>query len=571
MKSAPLPPEETARLAQLRSLDLLDTAPEPEFDDLTQLAAAICGTPMAFISLIDEKRQWFKSRVGMPLSETPREQSICAHTMLESRPVMVVADALRDDRFYDNPLVLEEPHIRFYAGAKLQMPDGTRLGTICVLDRVTRELDPVQTGALHALARQVVRLIELRKQAAELRRQENELREVLSLRHVLLDSAPVSIMATDRKGRIRTANPAACRLFGYREDELTGLPLVALHDTRELAQLAREVADEWGVPVEPGFAALVAKAEKGLAEEREWTCLRMDKSRFPAVVAITALHDAAGASTGFLAVAQDVTERKEVDRLKNEFVSTVSHELRTPLTSIRGALGLLEGGVLGALEAPALEVIQIARSNSDRLIRLINDILDLEKMEAGKLELTLVEVDPRELLTSALRGIQPVAEASGVTLRGNIEGEGQLTCDRDRLVQVLTNLVSNAIKFSPPNGVVRVQVEQRGAAWRFAVSDQGQGIAPHQMAKLFRKFQQLDASDTRSKGGTGLGLAITKAIVDQHRGRIWVTSEQGQGSVFLFELPARQRIRSGGISSLTSAVSAALALGSDEGSEPARE
>ena len=551
MKAAPVPLDEEARLRSLRALEVLDTPPEPEFDDLTQLAAAICGTPMAYISLVDEKRQWFKSRVGMQEPETPRELSFCAHNILSPRPVMVVTDALRDDRFWDNPMVLEEPRIRFYAGAKLAMPDGAVLGSICVLDREVRELGPVQLGALHALARQVVRLIELRKQAAELRRQDAELREVLRMRHVLLDSAPLSIMATDKQGRIRTANPAACRLFGYSEDELTGMPMAALHDKRELAHEARELTEKLKQPVELPADALFVKAREGLTEEREWSCVRMDGSRFPALVAVTALNDAAGGLTGFLSVAQDVTERKEVDRLKNEFVSTVSHELRTPLTSIRGALGLLEGGVLGALEPQALEVVQIARSNSDRLIRLINDILDLEKMAAGKLDLSLVQIDPRELLTTALAGIQAVAEASGVELRGGIQGEGELSGDKDRLVQVLTNLVSNAIKFSPPNGVVRVQVDERAGVWRFAVADQGPGISPHQMAKLFRKFQQLDSSDTRSKGGTGLGLAISKAIVDQHRGRIWVTSEPGQGTVFLFEVPARQPSKSDTFSSIT--------------------
>jgi two-component system sensor histidine kinase/response regulator len=245
-------------------------------------------------------------------------------------------------------------------------------------------------------------------------------------------------------------------------------------------------------------------------------------------------------------LAEDLSESKEVERLKDEFISTVSHELRTPLTSIRGALGLLEGGVLGLLTPEALEVVQIARTNTDRLVRLINDILDLEKIEAGKLELKIVPIEIPWLIAAALDGIRATADDAGVVLQTHVAAVVPLHGDEDRLVQVITNLVSNAIKFSPPRGVVDVRVETVAPdRVRFSVTDRGPGIAAAQHPRLFAKFHQVDSSDSRGKGGTGLGLAISKAIVEQHRGSVGLSSCVGEGSTFWFDLPARTARRSG--------------------------
>jgi CheY-like chemotaxis protein len=212
--------------------------------------------------------------------------------------------------------------------------------------------------------------------------------------------------------------------------------------------------------------------------------------------------------------------------------------LRRALTSIRGSLGLLEGGVMGELPAAVLEMVRIARTNTERLIRLINDILDLEKMEAGKLELRLQAVEVAEVVESTFSGVRGMADAAKVELRAEAAMAGLVRADKDRLIQVLTNLVSNAIKFSPEKGVVTVRAAREArSSVRFEVVDQGPGIPLEKRARLFGKFQQLDSSDTRSKGGTGLGLAISQAIVEQHGGRIEVQGEPGQGSTFTFSLP----------------------------------
>lgn len=239
-----------------------------------------------------------------------------------------------------------------------------------------------------------------------------------------------------------------------------------------------------------------------------------------------------------LAIVRDISERKLGERRKDEFISIVSHELRTPLTSIRGALGLIEGGVLGAASAPIQELVCVARSNTDRLVRLINDMLDLDKMEAGRMELDVVALDATELVDSALAGVRGAADLAGVRLRHVTSGPVSVLGDRDRLLQVLTNLLSNAVRFSPPQATVTVTVEASVPGWvRFVVQDSGPGVPHERAGHLFRKFNQISGEGARRGGGTGLGLAISKAIVEQHGGGIGVSAKDGPGAAFFFELP----------------------------------
>ena len=250
-----------------------------------------------------------------------------------------------------------------------------------------------------------------------------------------------------------------------------------------------------------------------------------------------------GLLEGVVGVATDITERARIERLKNEFVSIVSHELRTPLTSIRGSLGLLDGGVVGKLEPGTKSLVQIALSNTERLIRLVNDILDLDKIETGKLELKNEVLNPVELANEAIAEISGYAEECDVTLVREFEESAcDLRGDRDRLLQVLINLMSNAIKFSKAGDTVHIELEEIAAGTvRFSVRDEGPGIAEDQLSKLFRKFSQIDESDTRAAGGSGLGLAISKAIVDAHGGVIGVESQPGVGSCFHFEIGESER------------------------------
>jgi PAS domain S-box-containing protein len=239
-----------------------------------------------------------------------------------------------------------------------------------------------------------------------------------------------------------------------------------------------------------------------------------------------------------LAIIRDISERKATDRLKNDFISTVSHELRTPLTSILGSLGLVTGGVAGEIPVQARAMLEIAHKNSERLVRLINDILDIEKIESGKMAFRIEPMELMPLVEHAIDANRTYGEQLGVgfVLREALPG-AVVRVDSDRLTQVVTNLMSNAAKFSPRGGVVAVAVTRREGRVRVAVSDQGPGIPDEFRDRIFQKFAQADSSDTRQKGGTGLGLSISKAIVERLGGQIGFETAAGVGTTFYFELP----------------------------------
>ncbi|WP_020179194.1 ATP-binding protein [Methylopila sp. M107] len=239
--------------------------------------------------------------------------------------------------------------------------------------------------------------------------------------------------------------------------------------------------------------------------------------------------------------AHDISERKRVERLKNEFVSTVSHELRTPLTSIAGSLGLLSGGAAGHLSDRARQLVGIAHSNSLRLVRLINDILDIEKIEAGRMTFDLRTLAIRDVVIHAVGGLRAYADEFGVPIELSPGGVGVMVYgDDDRLTQVITNLLSNAVKFSPRDAPVTVSIEEAGEAVAIIVKDRGPGIPEAFRSRIFSKFAQADGSDSRRKGGTGLGLAIVREIVERHAGAITYRTQIGQGTEFEVRLPRHQ-------------------------------
>ena len=233
----------------------------------------------------------------------------------------------------------------------------------------------------------------------------------------------------------------------------------------------------------------------------------------------------------------DIRRRGEVERIKDELVSVVSHELRTPLTSIRGSLGLLGSGLLGPLSPQGERMVQIATQNADRLVRLIGDTLDLERLESGTMPLERGWTEMGALAAHAVETLGGTAQERGVRLEATVPAGLTAWVDADRVEQVLVNLISNAIKFSPAGAAVRVTAERRGAEILLAVVDRGRGIPAGQLEHIFERFRQVDSSDAREKGGTGLGLAICRSIVQQHGGRIWAASEVGAGSTFFFTLP----------------------------------
>ncbi|WP_066382855.1 PAS domain S-box protein [Anabaena sp. CA = ATCC 33047] len=239
-------------------------------------------------------------------------------------------------------------------------------------------------------------------------------------------------------------------------------------------------------------------------------------------------------------IAEDITELQQIEQMKSEFIGIVSHELRTPLTAIRAALGLLNSGIYDQKPEKFQRMIEIALIDSDRLVRLVNDILDLERLESGRAVLEKTTCNVADLIQQAVEGVQAIANQQHITFNIN-PTDAQVWAAADAIIQTLTNLLSNAIKFSPAHSTITLSVKSQQDCVLFQISDQGRGIPADKLELIFGRFQQVDASDSRSKGGTGLGLAICRSIIDQHGGKIWAKSKLGEGSTFFFTLPLRNR------------------------------
>ena len=358
---------------------------------------------------------------------------------------------------------------------------------------------------------------------------ENALRETLELKRAILHGASYAIVSTDARGTIQTFNPAAETLFGVQAAAVVEkVNLTAFHQSAELEARAQELSREWDEPVAPGFETLIARARRGGTSETQWNCVRADGATFPMRIAHSVLRDSDGSVAGYVSIGYDLTETQRAENLKNEFVSVVSHELRTPLTSIRGALGLLSGGVAGELPASARQMIGIAQKNADRLVLLINDILDIEKIESGKMRFEMNEIALAGLLENALESNRGYAQTLGVALEmeplAPAMQSATLAGDEPRLQQVMSNLISNACKWTPTGTAVKVRALLAPASTPenprvcIEVQDAGPGVPPEFESRLFERFAQADGSATREKGGTGLGLAVTQAIVEKHGG-----------------------------------------------------
>jgi len=351
-------------------------------------------------------------------------------------------------------------------------------------------------------------------------------RELAMRNALILEAAGEGIIGTDADGRVTFINPAAATMTGYSAEELTGRALHAtLHHTRPNGEPYR-------VEDCPMHAALRDGQVHHYDQDVYW---RKDGSSFGVEATSTPIIDGA-CIRGAVTVFHDVSERRQLERAKDEFTSVVSHELRTPLTSIRGSLGLLESGVLGSLPERAQRMIEIAVQNTDRLVRLINDILDLERLHSLEEHTGDAACDAAQLIARAAETMLPAAVAADVTLAIDTS-PAAFDGNPDRIIQTLTNLIGNAVKFSPAGGTVQISSERRHDDILFSVSDTGRGIPANKIETIFGRFAQVDSSDSRQRGGTGLGLAICRAIVERHGGRIWAQSTVGEGSTFSFVLP----------------------------------
>jgi PAS domain S-box-containing protein len=350
----------------------------------------------------------------------------------------------------------------------------------------------------------------------------------------LVENAADAIICTDREDLIQTWNRGAEVLFGYTKDEVIGKHLSILLPPERVHEL-----EEMRTKVELS----------GALRDIEVRSKRKDGAIIYLSLSVSPIKDPEEKIVGFLRVGKDISEKrrfqrrlKELDRMKSDFVSNVSHELRTPLTAIKGSVDNMLDGITGSLNEKQSRYLNRIKSNADRLGRLITDLLDLSKIEAGKIDLRPAYLTVNLLAKEVVEVLRTVAGEKLINLEVvSSEDNVQVWGDRDKVVQILMNLVGNALKFTPLHGEISVAIEKLDAEWvKLSVADTGPGIPAEEAAKIFDKFYQVEQSNKQKTRGTGLGLAISKALVDMHGGKIWIESGVDRGSVFSFTLPARR-------------------------------
>ncbi len=513
MRAPPLPRNEAERLADLYDYGILDTPAEKIFDEIAALAATICGTPFAAVTLVDRDRQWFKSEFGLNFKHSPREQSICGHAILEDE-LFEVRDTHADERFTNNPLLGGNPVIRFYGGSRLDSDHGRAIGMLCVMDSVPRELSDAQKQALHQLADVLMAVLEAGRQT-----------RLLNWFGVLVDNLGDEILILDPDTLLYLhVNRAAQEHLGFTLEQMRRMTPADVTGERDPSK----------------FKGLVERLRGGETFVTfDGHRRRADGEFYPVEARWRLLHTRG--KPVILSIVQDVTERRKIERMKDEFMSVVSHELRTPLTSVHGAIKLLESGAAGPLPPHAAHLVELAAQNTQRLRQIVDDILDLEKIASGRMDFDNQAIGAREALerVAASYGV-PAQEAKVVF---DVTGEPTLTVHADarRLQQVLANMVSNAVKFAPQESAVSLRANPAplGDFVRFEVTDRGSGVPDEFRDRIFERFAQANMQSSRSKGGSGLGLAIARQMVEQMGGRIGFESMPGL-TTFYVELPKGQ-------------------------------
>ncbi len=527
MKEPDEPSNEVARLEELRSFGILDTLTEEVYDDLVRLAAHIANTPIALVSLIDEDRQWFKARVGLDASQTPRGVSFCGHVVADGK-TLVVDDSLADERFADNPLVVGQPQVRFYAGAPIVTQAGHVLGTLCVIDHQPRALDPEKVRLLEALARQVMTQLELRLEQKRQRRLLADLEVQQSFWSLSIELLCIA----NTEGYFEQLNPRWTELLGWSLDELRAEPFVTFMHPEDQEATQREA-----LQVAQGVAT-VGFDNRFMTKDGRW--LRL---------AWTARASRDG--TKLLAVARDMTqwhatlaqldaarlEAIEANRLKSAFLANMSHELRTPLNSVIGFANLLYNKS-SALEGRELMFVDRIRKNGTHLLALINDVLDLSRIEADRLKVHLEDVELPELVRGVVEELEGRRVETGLSL--SVVGLGDVRhparADPLRLRQVLTNLVGNALKFTETGRVLVRVLTTAGQATAIEVVDTGIGIPTGEIDQIFEPFHQVEGGHERRFEGSGLGLAISRRLCRLQGFRLGVDSVRGEGATFRVDL-----------------------------------
>lgn len=491
---------------------ILDTPPESIFDDVTSMAAAVCDTPMALLTLLDQDRVWFKSRIGVELQEVPIEMSLCAHAVREG-DVFIVPDALIDPRFRQNPLIAESPGIRFYAAASLITSEGIPIGTLCVMDRVPRHLGVDQVESLRSLARHASYLLEMRRFTLG-DSQSEQSTATLAHPSILFDFAPSPlIVCSGSPLTVIEANLAAVNLYGFSREEMVGMHL-------------RNV--------------FLSEGEFNFQEEeRPLLAYHRRKGGEVLKVKLTSRRIFHAGEPAYLLSIEEQESGARVPQAERIELPIVCHELRQPLTAIHSSLGYLVG--IGAQDFPNewRKILDIAYRNTLRMLRLVNDLQETSALSLGITRVVAEELNLNGVIQEAIDSSQPAAlqAESNILFSGPLPG-AIVSADHDRLIQVFSNLFSNALRFSPAGKPVVVAMVSTDGNFEVRVKDHGPGIPPDISKQIFEGM--VNGERRKAKQGSGLGLYICKLILDAMGGSIRFETSESSGTTFYVTIPARR-------------------------------
>jgi PAS domain S-box-containing protein len=525
---------EKLRIQKLKTLNIIDSEPESSFDNIAVSAAHLCGTPIAFIAFVDDRRQWFKAAVGINLKETTREQAFYFPNHY-SDSLMIVEDIKNDPRFKDNIFFKQPIKARFFAAAPLRTTDGYLLGALCVMDVVPRRFSNFRKKGLKLLADQIMNLIETRCIKLNLEAHIEDLDEEKDRYNNLIANLNQVVFQFDHRGHWIFLNQAWSEMTGFSVSEClekSFLQFMHKEDRKRHLVALKEL--------------LVGNLESYKMDIR---ILSKDGSfRWGGVLARRTFNRQKEV-IGVAGTITDITDRKKADdeiiaakeaavvasHAKTAFLANMSHEIRTPMNGIIGMASLL---LQTSLDKKQLDYVETIKNSSSNLLDLINDILDFSKIEAGKLELEKIPFNLNQVLKDTIEVLRFSAVQNETEIVMNVDPHTPeyVIGDPVRFRQVLTNLMTNAIKFTP-KGKVKIfsrVLESKDSTIKleFSVKDNGIGIAEDSLQKIFEVFSQADNSTTRKFGGTGLGLSICDRLVKLMGGDIRVKSRLRKGSTF---------------------------------------
>ena len=538
--------QEIERLKSLLTYNIIDTLKEKEFDKLAQLASIICETPIALISLIDDKRQWFKAKIGIEAEEMPKELTFCQYT-IQKDELWEVEDTTKNELLKDNPNVTAENGIRYYAGLPLQCSLGYNIGTLCVADLKPKKISDKEKIALQIISEQIMILLEAKKRNDKLIHELKELVEQKELESkkiieksseeikMFYDSISNSngIIEIDSFGKIINSNQLVIELLDISPNELINQPIFNFFDLDLNETTLSNLLENKNH---------ILKFNKN-SDSDKWIQANFIK-----------IENFEGGIEKLVVVCQDITNRihgqQELENAKNvsdylnkqkdQFIATVSHEIRTPINAILGFTDVL---LEIEDDVSKVDYLSSVKTAGLGLLHIVNDILDISKIEAGMLQIDEIPFQLNEVVNNVISTLKLKASEKNIKLLYAIDSDvtNNLLGDKNRLNQILINIVGNAIKFTE-KGKVELRItnkktENNTIFIEFSIIDTGIGINQKKLQSIFDRFSQAEVSTSRKFGGTGLGLSISKELIDMQNGSISVQSTENIGTTFTFVIP----------------------------------